>query len=394
MGVFYPMNTGKYVFAQVAELLPANDFIKCLNRYSGNYQVKHFTCWHQLMCMLFGQLGNRESLSDLIVCLESQRSKWYHLGMGTGLSKSNLAYANEKRDWRIFADFAYVMIAKAREICVDSREFDLNIEGNVYAIDSTVIDLCLSIFWWAPFRKNKGAVKLHTQFDIKTEIPSFVHLSDGLHHDINFLDQVPLEKKAFYIMDKAYISFKRFSRIHDAGAYFVTRLQTNQDYTRVYSNPVDKTTGIMCDQVIRMNNFYPSKFYPDYLRRIKYRDIEEDKRLEFLTNNFELSALDIAALYKYRWRIELFFKWIKQHLKIKSFWGYSENAVRIQVYSAIIAYTTVAILKQELKVKYSTYEILQILSLTLLNKTPINQLFNESYLQTVKELEHNQLKMF
>ena len=314
--------------------------------------------------------------------------------MGTGLSKSNLAYANEKRDWRIFADFAYVMIAKAREICVDSCEFDLNIEGNVYAIDSTVIDLCLSIFWWAPFRKNKGAVKLHTQFDIKTEIPSFVHLSDGLHHDINFLDQVSLEKKAFYIMDKAYISFKRFSRIHDAGAYFVTRLQTNQDYTRVYSNPVDKTTGIMCDQVIRMNNFYPSKFYPDYLRRIKYRDLEEDKRLEFLTNNFELSALDIAALYKYRWRIELFFKWIKQHLKIKSFWGYSENAVRIQVYSAIIAYTTVAILKQELKVKYSTYEILQILSLTLLNKTPINQLFNESYLQTVKELEHNQLKMF
>jgi hypothetical protein len=388
------MNSGKYVFAQVAELLLANDFIKCLKRYNGNYQVKHFTCWNQLMCMLFGQLANRESLSDLIICLESQRSKWYHLGMGTGISKSNLAYSNENRDWRIFADYAYIMIAHAREICTDSHEFDLDIDGNVYAIDSTTIDLCLNVFWWAPFRTNKGAIKLHTQYDVKTEIPSFVHLSDGLLHDVNFLDQIQLEKKAFYIMDKAYISFKRLSRIHNAGAYFVTRLQTNQDYRRVYSSPVDKASGVLCDQTISLNNFYPSKFYPDHLRRIKYKDKETDKTFDFLTNNFELSALEIATLYKYRWRIELFFKWVKQHLKIKSFWGYSENAVRIQVYTAIIAYTTVAILKQVFKIKYSTYEILQILSLTLLNKTPINELFSEPYIKTVKEFEHNQLKMF
>jgi hypothetical protein len=388
------MNSGKYVFAQVAEFLSANDFIKCLNRYNGNYQVKHFTCWHQLMCMLFGQLGNRESLSDLVICLESQRSKWYHLGMGTGISKSNLAYANENRDWRIFADFAYIMIARAREICIDSHEFDLDIDGNVYAIDSTTIDLCLNVFWWAPFRKNKGAVKLHTQYDIRTEIPSFLHLSDGLHHDINFLDQIQFEKKAFYIMDKAYISFKRLSRIQTAGAYFVTRLQTNQDYRRVYSNPVDKAIGVLCDQTIRLNNFYPSKFYSDHLRRIKFRDAEKNKTLNFLTNNFDLSALEIATLYKYRWKIELFFKWTKQHLKVKTFWGYSENAVRIQIYSAIIAYTTVAILKQELKIKYSTYEILQILSLTLLNKTPLNQLFSESGLENIQEFHSNQLKMF
>jgi len=388
------MNTGKYIFAQVTEFLSANDFIKCVGKFNGNYQIKHFTCWNQLMCMLFGQLSNRESLSDLIICLHSQRSKWYHLGMGTGISKSNLAYANENRDWRIFAEYAYLLIAQARKICVNSKDFELDIDGNVYAIDSTTIDLCLSVFWWAPFRKTKGAVKLHTQYDIKTEIPTFVHLSDGLMHDVNLLDSLVFEPKAFYIMDRAYIDFNRLNTIHQAGAFFVTRLQVNQDYRRLYSRAVDKSTGILCDQVIKLNNFYPSKFYPGNLRRIKYYDLETEKKLEFLTNNFDLNALEIARLYKYRWKIELFFKWIKQHLKIKTFWGYSENAVRIQVYCAIIAYCTVAIIKEQRKLKYSTYEILQILSLTLLNKTQLNQLFNDAYLQTVKELEHNQLKMF
>lgn len=388
------MNAGKYVFAQVAEVLPINDFIKCVNKFNGNYQIKHFTCWHQLMCMLFGQLANRESLSDLVICLESQRSKWYHLGMGTGISKSNLAYANEHRDWRIFAEYAYILIAYARKICINSKDFELNVNGNVYAVDSTTIDLCLNVFWWAPFRKNKGAVKLHTQFDIKTEIPTYIHLSDGLHHDVNLLDRLTFEANAFYIMDRGYIAFDRFNAIHQAGAYFVTRLQVNQDFRRLYSKPVDKSTGVLCDQVIKMNNFYPSKFYPGKLRRIKYHDHQTGNKLEFLTNNFDLSALDIATLYKYRWKIELFFKWIKQHLKIKTFWGYSENAVRIQVYSAIIAYTTVAIVKEELKLKHSIYEILQILSLTLLNKTQLNQLFDNTYLQTVKELEHKQLNMF
>jgi hypothetical protein len=388
------MNTGKYIFAQVTEFLSANDFIKCVGKFNGNYQIKHFTCWNQLMCMLFGQLSNRESLSDLVICLQSQRSKWYHLGMGTGISKSNLAYANENRNWQIFAEYAYLLIAQARKICVSSKDFELDIDSNVYAIDSTTIDLCLSVFWWAPFRKTKGAVKLHTQYDIKTEIPTFVHLSDGLLHDVNILDNLVFEPKAFYIIDRAYIDFYRLNTIHQAGAFFVTRLQVNQDYRRVYSNTVDKSTGVLCDQVIKLNNFYPSKFYPGKLRRIKYYDLETEKKLEFMTNNFDLTALDIARLYKYRWKIELFFKWIKQHLKIKTFWGYSENAVRIQVYCAIIAYCTVAIIKEQCKLKYTTYEILQILSLTLLNKTQLNQLFNDAYLQTVKELEHNQLNMF
>jgi hypothetical protein len=388
------MNTGKYVFAQVTDFLSANDFIKCVGKFKGNYQIKHFSCWNQLMCMLFGQLSNRESLSDLIICLHSQRSKWYHLGMGTGISKSNLAYANENRDWRIFAEYAYLLIAHARKICVSSKDFEVNINSNVYAIDSTTIDLCLSVFWWAPFRKAKGAVKLHTQYDIKTEIPTFVYLSDGLEHDVNVLDRLVFEPKAFYIMDRAYIDFKRLHIIHEQGAYFVTRLQVNQDYRRLYSRTVDKSTGVICDQVIKLNNFYPAKFYPGKLRRIKYYDSQTQKRLEFVTNNFDLSALEIARLYKYRWKIELFFKWIKQHLKIKSFWGYSENAVRIQIYCAIITYCTVAIIKEQRKLKHSTYEILQILSLTLLNKTQLNQLFDDTYLQTVKELEHNQLNMF
>ena len=388
------MNTGKYIFAQVTDFLSANDFIKCVGKFNGNYQIKHFTCWNQLMCMLFGQLSNRESLSDLVICLQSQRSKWYHLGMGTGISKSNLAYANENRDWQIFAEYAYLLIAQARKICVSSKDFELDIDSNVYAIDSTTIDLCLSVFWWAPFRKTKGAVKLHTQYDIKTEIPTFVHLSDGLLHDVNILDSLVFEPKSFYIIDRAYIDFYRLNTIHQAGAFFVTRLQVNQDYRRVYSNTVVKSTGVLCDQVIKLNNFYPSKFYPGKLRRIKYYDLETEKKFEFMTNNFDLTALDIARLYKYRWKIELFFKWIKQHLKIKTFWGYSENAVRIQVYCAIIAYCTVAIIKEQCKLKYTTYEILQILSLTLLNKTQLNQLFNDAYLQTVKELEHNQLNLF
>lgn len=388
------MNTGKYVFAQVVEFLSPNEFGKCVAKYQGNFRIQHFTCWNQMLCMLFGQLANRESLSDLVICLESQRGKWYHLGLGTGISKSNLAHANEYRDWRIFAEFAYILIAHARKICINSHDFDLEIDGNVYAIDSTTIDVCLSVFWWAPFRKNKGAVKLHTKFDIKTEIPTFIHLSDGLYHDVNLLDKLIFEPKAFYIMDRAYISFDRLYAIQQAGAYFVTRLQVNQDYRRLYSSPADKSTGVICDQVIKLNNFYPLKDYPGKLRRIKYYDQETDKKLEFLTNNFELSALDIARLYKYRWKIELFFKWIKQHLKIKTFWGYSENAVRIQVYCAIIAYTAVAIIKEQCKLKYSTYELLQILSLTLLNKTPVNQLFDKTYQQSIKELQLNQLKMF
>ena len=387
------MHSGKYVFAQVMEFLSVNDFNKCVKKYNGSHKVHHFTCWHQLLCMVFGQIANRESLSDLVLCLRSQKSKWYHLGLGSGLSKSNLAYANENRDWQIFADFAYILIEQARKICI-GNDFDVDVEGKVYAIDSTTIDLCLSVFWWAPFRKTKAAVKVHTQFDIKTQVPTFILISDGLLHDVNILDSIQFEPGAFYIMDKAYIDFARLYRIHKANSFFVLRLQVNQDFRRVYSNKVDKSTGIQVDQTIRLNNFYPSKRYPERLRRIKYYDKQTDLTLEFFTNNFDLQATEIARLYKYRWTVELFFKWIKQHLKIKTFWGYSENAVRIQIYSAIIAYVSVVIMKNKCNIKYTPYEILQILSITLLNKTPVNELFRESYPQTIKELNDKQLNMF
>lgn len=387
------MHSGKYVFAQVMEFLPVNDFNRCVKKYHGSYKVHHFTCWHQLLCMVFGQMANRESLSDLVLCLRSQRSKWYHLGMGTGLSKSNLSYTNENRNWKIFADFAYLLIDHARRICT-ARDFDVDVAGNVYAIDSTTIDLCLSVFWWAPFRKTKAAVKVHTQYDIKTQVPTFVLISDGLLHDVNILDCIEFEPGAFYIMDKAYIDFARLYRIHKAGSFFVLRLQVNQDFRRLYSNKVDKSTGVLVDQTIKLNNFYPSKRYPEKLRRIKYYDKETDLTLEFFTNNFDLQSTEIARLYKYRWSVELFFKWIKQHLKIKTFWGYSENAVRIQVYSAIIAYVSVVLMKNKCRIKHTPYEILQILSLTLLNKTPINELFREPCPQTIKELNDKQLNLF
>src|SRR6266700_269345 len=385
------MNNGKYLFAQVTSFLPANDFIKCVKKYDGNYKVQHFTCWHQLMCMLFGQLSTRASLSELVMCLTTQRDMGYHLGMGTGLSKSNLAYANEHRDWRIFADYAYILIAQAKKICTSSDEFDLKVDGNVYAVDSTTVDLCLSVFWWAKFRKNKAAVKIHTQFDVKTDIPSFIHISDGSVHDVNFMDMIEYETGGYYVFDKGYIDYDRLYLIHQSNAYFVSRFKENGNYRRLYSAKVDKSTGVMCDQTIRLNNYYAAKDYPEKLRRIKYYDDLTCNTFEFATNNFQMTALDIAKLYKHRWSVELFFKWIKQHLRVKSFWGYSDNAVRIQIYTAIIAYVTVAILKEKLKIKHTNYEILQVLSITLLNKIQLEQLFQETYLQDFKELNANQL---
>lgn len=385
------MNNGKYLFAQVISFLPVNDFIKCVKKYNGNYKVHHFTCWHQLMCMLFGQLANRDSLSDLVTCLNTQRDKWYHLGMGTGLSKSNLAYANENRNWQIFAEYAYILIAEARKICTSNNDFQLEIQGNVYAVDSTTVDLCLNVFWWAKFRKNKAAVKIHTQYDIKTDIPSYIHITDGSVHDVNFMDIMEYESGAYYVMDKGYVDFGRLYAIHEHNAYFITRLKDNTNYRRIYSAKVDKSTGVLCDQTIKLNNYVAAKKYPEKLRRIKYYDEIICITLEFVTNNFMLPALDIARLYKYRWGVELFFKWIKQHLKVKAFWGYSDNAVRIQIYTAIIAYVTVAIMKEKLKLKHTNYEILQILSITLLNKTQLQQLFQESYLNNVKEQYANQL---
>ena len=387
------MNSGKFVFSQIGSFLSPNDFNKYVDQYKGNYKVLHFTCWHQLMCMMFGQLSNCDSLTDLVVGLTAQRNKWYHLGMGTGLSKSNLAYANENRDWRIFADFANTLIAEAKILCRDNSDVLPTIKGNVYAIDSSTVDLCLNIFWWAKFRKEKGAVKLHTQFDVKANVPTFIDITNGLTHDVHFLDKIVYESGAFYIADKAYIDFERLYVIHQAEAFFVTRAKENMNYRRLYSAKVNKSKGIKCDQTIMLNNYYSAKDYPEKIRRIKYYDSETDNEFDFITNNFRLPALKIALLYKHRWAVELFFKWIKQHLRIKIFWGHSENAVRIQIYSAIIAYLTISIMKEKLKLKQTNYEILQILNFSLIDKIPLKQLFDDYYLQNFKEQNCNQLKL-
>jgi hypothetical protein len=388
------MNTGKYVFAQVVSFIDPNDFKKCVERYSGNYKVKEFSCWNQLLCMMFGQLANRESLSDLILCLQTQKSKWYHLGIGSCISKSNLAHANEKRDWQIFADFAYLLIAEARQSILPNEALSIFENNAIYAIDTTTVDLCLEVFWWAKFRKHKAAIKLHTVLDIKTEITCYIHITDGKAHEVNVLDTIEFEPNGFYVMDRGFVDYERLYAIHKQQAYFITRAKTNMKCRRIYSAKVDKTTGVLYDQTTQLVNFYASKEYLEKLRRVKYFDKETNKQFIFLTNNFELPALQIALLYKYRWKIELFFKWIKQHLKVKSFWGHSENAVKVQIYVAIITFVTVALVKHKLKTPLTQYQILQILSLTLLNKTSLNQLFQDALIPYVKEPKYNQLKMF
>jgi hypothetical protein len=387
------MNTGKYVFAQVASFISINDFNKYVKRYDGNYKIQHSTCWNQLMCMIFGQLSNCDSLTDLAVGLTAQRSKWYHLGMGTGLSKSNLAHANENRDWRIFADFASLLISEATIVCRHNSDVLRTIKGNVYAVDSSIVDLCLDVFWWAKFRKHKAAIKIHTQFDVKTAIPTLIDITDGLTHDVHFLDKLIYEAGSYYVADKAYVDFDRLYTIHQANAFFVTRAKDNMNYRRLYSAKVNKAKGIKSDQTIKLNNYNSAKNYPEKIRLIKFYDDETGNELDFITNNFNLSALKIATLYKSRWSVELFFKWIKQHLRIKTFWGYSENAVRIQVYSAIIAYLTIAILKERMKLKQTNYEILQILNFSLLDKIPIQQLFGDYYIQNLNNEASNQLTL-
>jgi len=388
------MNQGKYVFAQLIEFLSHNDFIRCVTQYEGNYKVKTFTCWHQLLYMMFGQLSNRDSLSDLIICLQSQQNKSYHLGMGKGTSKSNLAKANEKRDHRIYECFASILVEQAQKLAIINTSFELDIEAPVYAIDATVIDLCLSVFWWGKFRKHKAAVKLHTMLDVKTQIPTFIYITGGAVHEVNAMDIFSVEPGSYYVMDKAYIDFERLYHIDEAGAFFVTRAKENFTFIRLASHAVDKSTGLKCDQTVRLKNYKVSLAYPGTIRRLKYYDKEIDKEFVFITNNFEINALDVARLYKYRWTIELFFKWIKQHLKVKTFWGHSFNAVKTQIYIAMITYLLVAIVKHQLKLKQTQYEILQILSISLLCKTPLIELFSNSYPQYVKEQESNQLNLF
>lgn len=382
------MNTGKYIFAQITEFLPKRVFDCIVARYSGDKYVRHFSCWNQMLCMIFGQLTNRDSLRDLILAIDAHSRKTYHLGFGKNVTRSNLSKANESRNCKIFEEFAYHLI----EIARNKRANDnFEIKGKVYAFDSSTIDLCLNVFWWAKFRKAKGGIKLHTLFDITTQIPAFIHITAATVNDVNAMDHIPYESDAYYIFDRGYVDYTRLYRITLLSAYFVVRAKSNLNFERMYSRQVDKSKGVMCDQVGKLKGFYVSKQYPEKIRRVKFHDAEFNRTFVFLTNNMELTAEQVALLYKNRWQVELFFKWIKQHLKIKSFWGTSENAVRIQIFCAISAYCLVAIIGYDLKINRSTYEILQILGISLLDKTPVKELFTNVDYKDVKELNYNQL---
>ena len=386
------MNQGKYIFAQLTDFLPRRVFDRIVKKHNGNKYIRTFTCWNQMLCMVFGQLTSRDSMRDLMLSIEAHQPKYYHLGFGQTVTRRNLGKANEKRSYKIFEEFAYVLIEQARKSSYKS-DFEIEVDGNVYALDSTTIDLCLSVFWWAEFRKHKGGIKLHTLFDVKTSIPSFLYISNASVHDVNILDLVPYEAGSFYVVDKGYIDFSRLHKIHTQGSFFVTRAKSNMRFKRMYSRAVDKTTGVQCDQIGKLETYYAKKDYPGKLRRIKYYDQEKNKYLVFLTNNTDLKATEIALLYKKRWEVELFFKWMKQHLKIKSFWGTTMNAVKIQMYCAIIAYCLVAIVGNKLKVDRSIYEILQILSISLLDKSSVREILTKCDYKNVKEQNVNQLKI-
>lgn len=384
------MNQGKFVFAQLTEFLPRRVFDGMVEKYQGNRYVKHFTCWNQLLAMIFGQLSNRDSLRDLIVSLDAHSQKSYHLGFGKSVTRSNLAKANESRDFRIFEELAYYLIDIARKKLSND---DFEVKGKVYAFDSTTIDLCLSVFWWAKFRKTKGGIKMHTLYDITTQIPAFVHITDAKVHDVRAMDMIPYESGAYYIFDRGYVDYERLYRITQLGSYFVIRAKKGMQFECSEQRKVDVSTGVLSDQVGSLVGFYNSKQYPEKFRKVVFYDVEMDRTFVFITNNLELPSEQIALLYKKRWQIELFFKWIKQHLKIKSFWGTSENAVRIQIYSAIITYCMVAIVGHDLKLERSTYEILTVLGISLLDKTPVKELFSKIDNNDVKDLNYNQLSL-
>jgi transposase len=387
------MNKGQTIFSQVIDFISWKKFHQCVNRYSGNFRVRSFTCYDQFLCMAFAQLTYRESLRDIECCLRAIRQKLYHMGIRGKVSRSTLRDANEKRDWRIYSDFAQVLIHEARSLYVDD-DFGLELKETVYALDSSTIDLCLSVFPWAQFRKTKAAIKLHTLLDLRGDIPTFIWITDGKVHDVNVLDHLIPEPGAIYIMDRAYLDFQRLYQMHQNSAIFVTRTKTNTGLRRIYSNAVNKSTGIRYDQIVVPTGFYTKKDYPEKLRRIKYFDIEKGRSFVFLTNQFLLPALTIAELYRYRWRVEIFFKWIKQHLRIKSFYGTSENAVKTQIWIAISTYVLVAIMKKRLCMDLSLYTILQILSISLFEKMPILQaLAADDYTNTITS-NYKQLKLF
>jgi len=387
------MNTGKSIFSQLMDFLPAPEFRQCVERYRGDYKLKSFSCWDQFLCMAFAQLTYRESLRDIEACLRAQQSKLYHMGIRGRVSRNTLANANSVRDWRIYSDFAHLLIKQAREL-YRHDDFSLALQQTVYALDATTIDLCLSLFPWAKFRKRKGAVKLHTLLDLRGNIPTVIIITHGLIHEVNMLEELTFEAGAFYLMDRAYLDFPRLHRLHLSSAFFVTRARKRFDCQRLYSSPVDRTTGIMCDQIVTLSNPVPRAGFPDKLRRIRFFDPQQERRLVFLTNNFTLPPLTVAQLYRSRWQVELFFKWIKQHLRIKKFYGTSENALKTQIWIAISIYVLVAIVKKQLNLQGSLYRILQILSVTLFEKTPILEALSLSECETELTTLCKQLILF
>jgi hypothetical protein len=387
------MNQGQLVFAQLMQHLPLSTFRRCVARYRGEHKVKRFSCLDQYLCMAFAQLTYRESLRDIEACLRAQSSKLYRLGIRSQVARNTLANANATRDWRIYCEFAQRLITIARRLYAE-EPLGIELHETVYALDSTTIDLCLSVFPWAPFRSTKAAVKLHTLLDLRGPIPSFIFISDGKMHDVNILDQLVPEPGAFYVMDRGYIDFERLARFHDAGSFFVTRAKSNLKAQRRYSHPVDRTTGLICDQTVVLTVFYSRKGFEAPLRRIRFRDPESGKRLVFLTNNFALPALTITQLYRLRWRVELFFKWIKQHLRIKAFFGTTENAVKSQIWIAVSVYVLVAIVRKRLQLSASLYEMLQILSLTMFERTPLDQLLTRCAPEPIGTTATNQLNLF
>ena len=389
------MPHGQYVFSQLMDHMPSTTFHRCVVRYNGEHKVKHFSCLDQFRCLAFAQLTWRESLRDIEACLNAQASKLYRLGFrAPHIARNTMSNANAVRDWRIYADFAQHLIGMARELYAGDTLPDLEGLDTVYALDSSTIDLCLSVFPWAPFRSTKAAIKLHTLLDLRGSIPSFIYISDGKMHDVKVLDLLQPEPAAFYVMDRGYLDFERLARLDDAGSFFVTRAKSNTQVRRRYSRYVDRSTGLVCDQTVVLMGYYTRKGFDSPLRRVKFNDPETGKTLVFLSNNFALPAMTIAKLYKYRWRVELFFKWIKQHLRIKAFFGESENAVKTQIWSAVCVYVLVAIVKKRLAIKASLYEMLQILSLTLFEKTQLLSLFVDIPSENPDPFANNQLNLF
>lgn len=384
------MNTGKTIFAQVMDFLPLHKFHKCVKRYHGDYKIKSFSCLDQFLCMAFAQLTYRESLRDIETCLRAMKSKLYHMGIRSQISRNTLSNANESRDWRIYADFAQVLIHTARDLYLND-DFGVELKNTVYALDATTIDLCLSIFPWARFRKTKAGIKLHTLLDLRGNIPAFIEITEALLHDVNILDILVAEPGACYIMDRGYLDFARLYSWKLCGSFFIVRAKKNLKYRRLYSRKIDKSTGLRCDQTIVLTISY--KDYPEQLRRIRFFDAENNLFLTLLTDDFSLQALTIAQLYKCRWKVELFFKWIKQHLRIKSFFGTSENAVKTQIWIAISIYVLVAIIKKRLKIEHSLYAILQVLSVTAFEKAPIARILTDFTETDIEKRENTQLHL-